>query len=498
MYASIPRENVTPHVLRRFLNFIHIVGVISITNYYREPWKTRYHGYYSKFVFIMLNWYLISIALSVFVNARHDFGEFCMRLVEFLCLFIVQSELIYFRRNQENFYELLTLMEDMARDHGHHKVVSFVKKIQFFFLYSSLFFMYSVLYGSKVLQMVLSKSESTLARTQRIYNVQYPQNEFIVPIYIPGVDTSVAFVPTMMLTTTFFFILAHDLKAYVEILSKHTNHIGELHTNELGQRIYYTDLLRNKYVVRDKNLARIGPIKENTSGTFQSHSSRLEKVSDIEKMADNNEIKTSGGTRPILVAEASIDKDQATTSWRSQTSVTGEMIMIEMFERDQDAYDYFYVKQIVLFQRHLTDTTDKLYEFYYTVVKICAAVGNLMIILVVLVVLYPTTIPTLNQLQANGECAAMTVFFCLFFYCGEFLAECNLKLRVAAYDSFWYKCTNRTRRAICLFMTRNQEMNYFTIYDIFRLEYDLMVRIFKGAYSFLNIVLTMNASSKFT
>ncbi|KAL1457407.1 hypothetical protein WDU94_007643 [Cyamophila willieti] len=137
-----------------------------------------------------------------------------------------------------------------------------------------------------------------------------------------------------------------------------------------------------------------------------------------------------------------------------------------------------------------------LYDFYYTVVKICAAVGNLMIILVVMVTLYPTNIPFLNQLQANGECVAMTVFFVLFFYCGEFLAECNLNLRLAAYNSGWYKCTNRTRRAVCLFMTRNQTMNYFTIFEIFRLEYDLMVRVFKGAYSFLNIVITMNASSK--
>uniref|UniRef100_A0A8D8ZAE1 Uncharacterized protein n=1 Tax=Cacopsylla melanoneura TaxID=428564 RepID=A0A8D8ZAE1_9HEMI len=285
----------------------------------------------------------------------------------------------------------------------------------------------------------------------------------------------IALVPTIMLTVAFFFILAHDLKAFVSILAKYTTRIGEQHKNEAGQLIYYTNLLRNKYVVRNTAF----PTDEDVSKVLP---------------------------KPIVtVTEAStIDMNQPSTSTQSQVQQVTKTLphqpikisMIQAFALDQDAYDYFYVRQIVLFQKHLSDTTDKLYDFYFTVVKICAAVGNLMIILVVLVTLYPTTIPFLNRLQVNGECAAMTVFFVLFFYCGEFLAECNLHLRMAAYNSGWYKCTNRTRRAVIIFMTRNQSMNYFTIFSIFRLEYDLMVRAFKGAYSFFNIVITMSASSK--
>uniref|UniRef100_A0A8D9E8Q4 Odorant receptor n=1 Tax=Cacopsylla melanoneura TaxID=428564 RepID=A0A8D9E8Q4_9HEMI len=142
-----PRPDVSPHLLRRYLTLCHYIGLISIPNYYSEPWKTRYHGYYSKCVFMYFNMYLVCIALSVFINAIHDFGEFCTRFFEFLCLFIVQLELIYFRANLSKFYELLTLMERMARDHGHHPVVGRTQKLQKFFLYSSLFSMYYVIIG---------------------------------------------------------------------------------------------------------------------------------------------------------------------------------------------------------------------------------------------------------------------------------------------------------------------------------------------------------------
>ncbi|KAL1448133.1 hypothetical protein WDU94_005488 [Cyamophila willieti] len=152
-----PRPDVSPHLLRRFLTLCHVCGLISIPNYYREPWKTRYHSYFSKCVFIYFNIFLVCIALSVFINAIHDFGEFCMRFLEFLCLFIVHSELIYFRRNLGKFYELLTLIEGLARDHGHHPVVGRTQKMQKFFLYSSLLFMYNVIVGSKLLQTVLMR-----------------------------------------------------------------------------------------------------------------------------------------------------------------------------------------------------------------------------------------------------------------------------------------------------------------------------------------------------
>ncbi|KAL1457408.1 hypothetical protein WDU94_007644 [Cyamophila willieti] len=349
-----PRPDVSPHLLRRFLTLCHVCGLISIPNYYREPWKTRYHSYFSKCVFIYFNIFLVCIALSVFINAIHDFGEFCMRFLEFLCLFIVHSELIYFRRNLGKFYELLTLIEGLARDHGHHPVVGRTQKMQKFFLYSSLLFMYNVIVGSKLLQTVLPVDESTLARTKRIYNYEYPQHTFIVPIYI-GIDTSpsrvywasamcllfmdVALVPTIMLTVAFFWILAHDVKAFVGILSNHITHIGEQHQNEFGQQVYYTNLLRNKYVVRDHSLPNV-------------------------------KTTTKVLPEPIIVVEAStIDMNQASTSKQvtlpNQPISIDKINMIDQFDINQDAYDYFYVKQIVLFQKHLLDLTDKVCNMFH-------------------------------------------------------------------------------------------------------------------------------------
>ncbi|KAL1457405.1 hypothetical protein WDU94_007641 [Cyamophila willieti] len=170
--------------------------------------------------------------------------------------------------------------------------------------------------------------------------------------------------------------------------------------------------------------------------------------------------------------------------------------MIDEFERDKDSYDYFYVKQIVLFQERITEITDKMYASYTTTLNICAVLAIIMIFLAVLIILSPSSdMPFLLRLQINGEASAMCVVFCLFFYCGELLAECNLTLRSPAYCSGWYNCAKKTRKAVCLFLTRNQNMNYFTVLEQLRLEYDLMVRVFKGGYTFLNLVI--NQRSRF-
>ncbi|KAL1457406.1 hypothetical protein WDU94_007642 [Cyamophila willieti] len=210
----------------------------------------------------------VSIALSVFINAIHDFGEFFMRLWELLCFLLAFVEL-YVRRNLDKCYEFLSLTEELTRDHGQHPFVVRLQRMQKLFLYSSLGGIFTIVMGSRVLQIFIQPPESTLARTKRIYNLQNPRYTFMVPEYIPGVDTSeihvfilisvldigreIWAVFAIVVSITFFSFLAHDIQAYVKVLAEFTSHIGEQQRNEDEKVVFYTNLLRNRYIVRDRD-----------------------------------------------------------------------------------------------------------------------------------------------------------------------------------------------------------------------------------------------------
>ncbi|KAL1457404.1 hypothetical protein WDU94_007640 [Cyamophila willieti] len=470
MISVLPKDHqvLSPHILRRYINWLHFAGLVSIPTYYSEPWKTRCHSYYHICATWSLYVFAVSNTASVFVNGINDFGEFCMRLWESECVLLALIELVYVANNLTKFYKILALIEDLSQDHGQHPVVVRTQKIQNLFLNFSLISLYSLITGSKLLQALLPKDAKTLARTKRIYNLQNPQNTLILPLYFPGLDTSeihtfisihiwelfvdVWITLTVLITVTFFTFLAHDIKAYVDILVEFTSRIGEEHRNDVGQVVYYTNLLRNRYLVADN---------------FQTPKSQ-------------NQPTTSG-------AET---QDTDKNSAENQPITDPMIIMIKDFERDKDSYDYFYVKQIVLFQEKILEITDKTYTFYTTTLKIRVLGVITLLFLAVVVILYPTSdIPLLNRLQINGEALSMTLVFILFFYSGELIGECNLTLRTAVYCSGWYNCANRTRRAVWLFMLRNLSKNYFSIFALGRLEYDVMLRIFRGGYAFLNFVI---------
>lgn len=155
-----------------------------------------------------------------------------------------------------------------------------------------------------------------------------------LPMYIPGLDTSeihvfsAFFVISVFLiwlgsliitiSMTFFLFLAFNIKVYTDILAEFTTLIGERHRNDIGELIFYTNLVENQFIVLGKN---------------QTRKLALE-------IKDNSEVQTFGNADQVG--------------------------LMKRLSKDNDFYDYFYMKQIILFQEKLTDLTQKVCKSFFS------------------------------------------------------------------------------------------------------------------------------------
>ncbi|KAL1458461.1 hypothetical protein WDU94_008613 [Cyamophila willieti] len=85
---------------------------------------------------------------------------------------------------------------------------------------------------------------------------------------------------------------------------------------------------------------------------------------------------------------------------------------------------------------------------------------------------------------------------CNYFYlchCSDILDDCHAKLRQAITNSDWYRCSNRTKQDLCIFLRRLQRPNHLTFSQGFLiLSREFFVKVFKASYSFVNFMQLMS------
>jgi hypothetical protein len=100
----------------------------------------------------------------------------------------------------------------------------------------------------------------------------------------------------------------------------------------------------------------------------------------------------------------------------------------------------------------------------------------------------PRLLPAKTHIKMCMEAFILVVVYFLFINCGEDLAGCNATLWSAMGRSQWYNCSKKTRQAIVVFFSFNQNMEYFLLYNFIKMTYGLMISSFKITYSFLNFM----------
>uniref|UniRef100_A0A8D9BI19 Uncharacterized protein n=1 Tax=Cacopsylla melanoneura TaxID=428564 RepID=A0A8D9BI19_9HEMI len=74
----------------------------------------------------------------------------------------------------------------------------------------------------------------------------------------------------------------------------------------------------------------------------------------------------------------------------------------------------------------------------------------------------------------------------------EMSDECNIMLANAIKFCSWGKCTNRTRRDLCIILARVQRPNHLAFHNgVIVLGYTLFLKTTKAAYSYVNFMGTV-------
>ncbi|KAL1457028.1 hypothetical protein WDU94_001705 [Cyamophila willieti] len=74
-------------------------------------------------------------------------------------------------------------------------------------------------------------------------------------------------------------------------------------------------------------------------------------------------------------------------------------------------------------------------------------------------------------------------------YCSDTLDDCHAMLRRAITDSDWYRCSNKTKQDLCIFLRRLQRPNHLRFNQGFIvLSKEFFVKVVKVSYSFVNFL----------
>ncbi|KAI5724956.1 hypothetical protein M8J77_009297 [Diaphorina citri] len=464
---SLPHQN--SHILRTYMHYMHLCGLLCLPNFYRDPRKNSWHRVYSGAVLSLLGVYSVSITASLVLFAVNDLGEFCERLYEVLCVYICLLDLFFMRWNMDKYMDIVDIFETFERSHASNAILTRFQRTLNRILRVFFVVIFAMIVAVNIIPLV-PKSQSSLDWVSRIYRYSHPQNTFDIPLYIPRADPSepclyaCVYCALMYVAFLFYVIIgmslmyfpccAYIVKCYTDVLADFASHIGGQHFTADGHLIYYTNLFNNTFIVSKRDSAMeeadMDPVKPNS-------------VKSAEGSQESNCVPSS-----IQINMENVDSVQSV---------------------DPDCTDYFYVKQVILFQKKLISIREKIDALFAQNFRVRILIGILLVIVSVLASLFPGSMPPVNRAQTILEVLALLVGYMVMFHCAETLAACNDTLRTTAWCSQWYQCSNHTKRILGFFLRMNQKLKHIVIFKILLFGYTFMIGTFRLAWTLFHLMI---------
>ncbi|KAL1464222.1 hypothetical protein WDU94_003889 [Cyamophila willieti] len=252
------------YYLRRLLRILHIAGLIRLPNYYQEKWKTKLHNGYWYFVHSFIIVFATSNILSILVYSSRDLAEVLQRLFETVSFVGYYYETVCLNIRLTKFLELLDRLDHSLCTRQPNNMLTMNKKEEKMVFVGTCTLMVSIFTAVFAEAFFLPLDETDQELIKYIYDRKYgrklPGN-----FYIPGIDLSeplyyiifsgVFFYLTCMLlilgTVCFsqFPLFVLNVEVQSIILSRYVRMIGQIHQNEQGEMIRYTNILKDEYVV---------------------------------------------------------------------------------------------------------------------------------------------------------------------------------------------------------------------------------------------------------
>lgn len=268
----LPGWNMDYNKARRyvFLLPLHVIGLISIPNFYEHDWKNKLHRLvYRNFMWVGIIFGVLLQLTSTFIYSIHDLSEFLQRLLECLSDITILSTIFYYNVLMKEVIELLDLQEKEFK-------VSNIKIHKKYILQEQKFlaiaFLFSICVSTSFLiETILPKSERTLWLMTSLYHRKHPDRvlpfnmwtpsfidasdmEYFVILYLLEVCLLVYFTAGVFEMAVMHIIFPISLKGQYTMLGEFVELMGVEHRDSVGDLIFYSDVATGEYLTETQML----------------------------------------------------------------------------------------------------------------------------------------------------------------------------------------------------------------------------------------------------
>ncbi|KAI5753807.1 hypothetical protein M8J77_003488 [Diaphorina citri] len=425
------------HAWKSILKVAHIMGLISLPDFYKEPWKNVAHSYYSTGVNMLMLVGTMSLLVNTLFYSIRDVAELCERSIETVLLLIYTCESVYLKLNLTKFLRIVDFFEAVCIYHTKNQVVVAYKRKENLLVKLMFVTMILVYLGIGLIAPFLPRSQSQLLTMQRIYKWKNPHNtlpiymcipfiditemRYYVPLYIMQMCLGLLILVQGNITLILMPLTTISLQVHYDLLNDYTKIIGTVHYNPSGQRVFHMNVRRGVYV-------------------------------EVESLFRGKRRK--------------------------------ELNSIRVYQE----YEYYFMKQLIQYHQELRLMRRKIDSYMKITWVFRTGLIGLLLCACMYALLTPGLLPTIIYYKFILESVGFLMAALFVFLSGELLASFNLTWRSALYNSPWYKCSNKTKKVIPLLLLLNQTNDYHSLNGLIPCSHEYMVRLVKMAYSVFNLL----------
>ncbi|KAL1461101.1 hypothetical protein WDU94_013032 [Cyamophila willieti] len=152
-------------------------------------------------------------------------------------------------------------------------------------------------------------------------------------------------------------------------------------------------------------------------------------------------------------------------------------------------YDQVFCSQLIRFHQKLIQFQEMFQKFYSPVMFAKILMSNTILTLI----LYQVTTTDFNSVAKARVYKALVEFIGVIYvyyylcHCSETLDDAQRRVTVAVASSYWFKCSNTTRRQVCMLLRRTQIPNHFKFYQgLIILSRAFFYSVAQVSYSYVN------------
>ncbi|KAI5728158.1 hypothetical protein M8J77_012336 [Diaphorina citri] len=454
----------------RFILFtyLHSLGLISLPEYYADPWKNWMHKYcYRNGVYLVLTFGFILQSVNTFVFAIQDLSTFFQKMLETMFYLLIIMVGFKFNVKLDSVLLLLHTMDDQftrtdANIDIKYRIVDikYRNKISIRMKFFAGCLLWILVTFAVDAMMV---SQDTVDLWTKLYHRSKPVRILPIMIWIPLLNTNeqtiflavCAFEYYLMLLLftlcyqllimEFTFTLA--LAAQYEMLCGFVELVGFQHRDD-RQPIYYVDIVKGLYRHVPLDQERI-PKYINIKGKSK------EKSLDI-----NLQNRDVGGTE------------------------------IKRRKHRKIIYENHFMRLILVRHQQLIRFLNLYNSILYPMMNVTSIPVLTFELIAVYQMVYLKNLSLPGQIKITSELLCFLMAAYNLMHESERLDECHLRMRRASYESGWYQLTSPdAKQSLCLLMRFCQRSNYTSfMLGLLVFNHDLLMRTMKFSYTFANFM----------